>query len=654
VDIAGGWWRGPLGWTGTQAQYGDDLAFLGVLTLWFEDGHVQEAPTDLSWTSVLSPITLAHHYHGQREDRRITPGDPQPVREVVIDRATLIEQSSPLITHHEVLRPERIWTSPSGKTLVDFGQNLVGVCRFTATGPAGGTITLRHAEVLENDELGTRPLRTAEATDSLTLAGDPAGERFEPRLTFHGFRFVEVTGWPGELGVEDIEAVVIGSALTPTSSFASSHSGLNQLISNVVWSQKGNFLAVPTDCPQRDERLGWTGDIAAFAATAAFQFDVQQFLHTWLLDLRAEVELSPNHTVPFVVPDLLKLPRQAEDPGWGGGTPTAIWGDAAVWVAEALWNAYGDLDQLREQYPGMQAHLASVESALSPTGLWDQGFQFADWLDPDAPPEDAATAKADKGVVAAACLVRSARFAARAAQLLGEADGQHWQDLADRTQQAFRSHYVQADGTITSDCQTIYALAITFELLDSEREQLAGDRLAALVEEAGYRISTGFAGTPFVTDALTRTGHVGTAYRMLLEEGCPSWLYPVSMGATTIWERWDSMLPDGRINPGEMTSFNHYALGAVADWVYRTVLGIRPAAPGYREIEIRPVPGGGLTWAKGHHDSAAGRIEVSWESAEEGTGPTLEVTTPDGVPTTVVLPDGTTHQVSGGSHRFSW
>jgi alpha-L-rhamnosidase len=368
VDIAGGWWRGPLGWTGTQAQYGDDLAFLGVLTLWFEDGHVQEAPTDLSWTSVLSPITLAHHYHGQREDRRITPGDPQPVREVVIDRATLIEQSSPLITHHEVLRPERIWTSPSGKTLVDFGQNLVGVCRFTATGPAGGTITLRHAEVLENDELGTRPLRTAEATDSLTLAGDPAGERFEPRLTFHGFRFVEVTGWPGELGVEDIEAVVIGSALTPTSSFASSHSGLNQLISNVVWSQKGNFLAVPTDCPQRDERLGWTGDIAAFAATAAFQFDVQQFLHTWLLDLRAEVELSPNHTVPFVVPDLLKLPRQAEDPGWGGGTPTAIWGDAAVWVAEALWNAYGDLDQLREQYPGMQAHLASVESALSPTG----------------------------------------------------------------------------------------------------------------------------------------------------------------------------------------------------------------------------------------------------------------------------------------------
>src|SRR5690606_30413886 len=257
--------------------------------------------------------------------------------------------------------------------------------------------------------------------------------------------------------------------------------------------------------------------------------------------------------------------------------PTAIWGDAAVWVPEALWNAYGDLDRLRAQYPGMVLHLESVERALSPSGLWDTGFQFGDWLDPDAPPHDAAAAKADQGVVATACLVRSARFAAETARLLGEdADAGRWQDLADRTLSAFTAAYVQADGRILSDCATVYALAIAFDLLEPALREKSAARLAELVRAAGYRVSTGFAGTPFVTWALSETGHIEDAYRLLLEEENPSWLYPVSMGATTIWERWDSMLPDGSINPGEMTSFNHYALGAVADWIYQVVLGIRP------------------------------------------------------------------------------
>jgi alpha-L-rhamnosidase len=333
VLLGRGWWNGDFGFREADANYGEENALLGVLEITFEDGSTQRIVTDESWTATSSPITHATIYQGQHEDRRLEAGAAQLVRVTEIDRATLIEQASPLIRRYESIRPEKIWTSQSGKTLLDFGQNLVGWLRFTVTGPEGTEITLRHAEVLEHEELGTRPLRSAAATDRLILAGDPDGEAFEPTFTFHGFRYAEVTGWPGELTDADVEAVVVHSELERTGWFESSHAGVNQLISNSIWSQRGNFLAVPTDCPQRDERLGWTGDIAAYAATAAFQFDVDDFLHNWLLDVRAETELPPLSFVPFVVPDILKLRKNGSDPfseGEPQEVPTAIWGDAAV------------------------------------------------------------------------------------------------------------------------------------------------------------------------------------------------------------------------------------------------------------------------------------------------------------------------------------
>ena len=388
VRLGRGWWGGDMGLPHKPCNYGVHVGFLGALEVTYEDGEVQRVVTDESWVATNSFITFATFYDGQHEDRRIERGDPRAVRKVDFDWNTLVEQVSPAIRRHEVVRPQKIWTSRAGRTLVDFGQNLVGWLRFSVSGAAGTEIVLRHAEVLEDGELGTRPLRTAKATDRFVLAGEDE-EAFEPTFTFHGFRYAEVTGWPGILTVDDLEAVVIHSEMRRTGSFDCSHPLVNQLIQNSFWSQKGNFLSVPTDCPQRDERLGWTGDIAAYAATAAYQFDVSDFLHNWLLDLAAEVRNNVDGFVPFVVPDIIKYAPGTQAFAEGAthwGSPTAIWGDAAVWVPEALWLAYGDLDRLREHYPGMAMHLTSVEKEISPTGLWDTGWQFGDWLDPDAPP----------------------------------------------------------------------------------------------------------------------------------------------------------------------------------------------------------------------------------------------------------------------------
>ena len=586
---------------------------------------------------------------GQTIDaRRRGAGEPLEIRTAIVDRATLVRASAPGVVRNETVRPARIWSSPSGRALVDFGENLVGWLRLRVRGPRGTTITVRHAEVLENGELGVRPLRAAKATDEFILSG--GDDVFEPTLTFHGFRYAEIDGWPGVPGEDDLEAVFVHSAMRRTGSFSCSEPLVDVLVQNAVRGQKGNFLSVPTDCPQRDERLGWTGDIAAFAASVAFSFDVADFLDDWLRDLYEETRHSSKGVVPIVVPDVLKYAHFGDDFAFPELGATAVWGDAAVWVPEALWRAYGDRDRLAAHYPGMVLHLESVERALSPTGLWDQGFQFGDWLDPDAPPEQPAAAKADPAVVATACAYRSASFAAEAAAALGrDEEAARWAALAARTRAAFVAHYVDG-GRIRSDCATVYALAIRFGLLDDADRVAAGERLAELVRDAGYRVTTGFAGTPFVTWALSETGHLQEAYRLLLERDCPSWLYPVTMGATTIWERWDSMLPDGTINPGEMTSFNHYALGAVVDWVYQVVGGLRPAAPGYSRVRVQPQPGPGITGARTRYEAPAGEIEVDWREDDEGFA--LRVSLPDGLPAEVILPDGAVHEVVGGVHAF--
>ncbi|SDT61792.1 alpha-L-rhamnosidase [Jiangella sp. DSM 45060] len=653
VGLGNGWYRGQLTWNLRRDHYGDRLALLAQLEITYADGRQETVVTDGAWRAGATGVLADDLYDGQRTDLRL-PLVPSvsasgPVDVLESDAARLVAPLGPPVREVATVPARSVSTSPSGAQLIDFGQNVVGWVRLRVTGAPGQEVTLRHAEVLEDGELGVRPLRAAKATDSYVLSGGP--ELLEPRYTFHGFRYAEVSGVSVE--ASDAEAVVVSSDLRRTGWFECSEPDLERLHENVVWGMRGNFVDVPTDCPQRDERLGWTGDIQVFAPTAAFLFDVGGFLGSWLRDLAAEQR--PDGGVPFVVPDVVYEHIGGPRPGDPPHSPPAGWADAAVHVPWTLYERYGDTGVLERQYDSMRAWVEKARSLAGDSLLWDTGFQFGDWLDPDAPPDDAAAAKADPAVVATAYLARSAHLLARTASVLGrDDDASRYESLAADVVRAFGKAYVGVDGVVRSDCQTVYALAIAWDLLETPEQRAgAGRRLAELVQAAGFHVSTGFLGTPLVLDALCRAGRPDLAHSMVLTRTAPSWLYAVTMGATTIWERWDSMLPDGSINPGEMTSFNHYAYGAVADWLHRCVAGLAPAAPGYREVAVRPLVTGQLTHASARHLSPYGPVAVSWTLDDDRFELSLEV--PPGVTVHLDLPlaDPYAGTAGPGSHRFT-
>ncbi|MEV8358284.1 family 78 glycoside hydrolase catalytic domain [Microbacterium sp. NPDC076895] len=606
-----GWYCGRLGWMGARGVYGDRPRVAALLTMTFADGSEVIIRTDESWHAVCSPVVADDLYDGQYLDLARERGAEHPVLVSALETGRLVAAHGPAIVRHESVTPVTVTPTPTG-TLFDFGQNLVGWLRLRVHGPRGHRLVLTHAEVLDGGELARRPLRSARAEDTIILSG--GDDEIEPTLTFHGFRYAHIEGWAEVTGT--VEAVVVGSDLPRTGTFACSDADLTRFHRNVVWSLRGNTVGIPTDCPQRDERLGWTGDIAVFAPAACYLFEMTGFLRDWLADLRAEQQANDGR-VPYVVPDAL--------PGWAvisGEEPesVAIWSDAAVWVPWAVWEASGELAVLAESYPSMCAHLDRVRSRLSPRGVWEGDFQFGDWLDPTAPPENPIQAVSDPGVIATEALHRSILLTARTADALGRGEeAEAWRAEAARLRRAFADAYLDADCRILSDAPAVYALGIVSGILEGDAAQAAGDRLAELVRAAGHRVIAGFAGAPYLCDALTRTGHLDDAYALLLGRDEPSWLSPLARGATTVWERWDSLRADGTVNPGEMTSFNHYALGAVADWMHRTVVGISPAAPGYARVRIDPRPGGVLTWARGSVMTPHGLVAAHWQQDAAGS-----------------------------------
>jgi alpha-L-rhamnosidase len=649
VELADGWFRGPLGFEGGRKDiYGSQIGVLAQLEIEFVDGTTFRVATDGSWRSATGPITRTGLYAGETHDARLEiPGWSSSnfndsnwgnVQVLGFDLGVLEAPINPPVRRIEMVAPV-VTERRSAAVRYDFGQNASGRLRITATGSAGKSFVARHAEVLEGEELGLRPLRRAAATDTFTF-GEAQSVTWEPTFTIHGFRFAEIT--PDE-GVEivRVEMIVLHTDMQRTGTFRCSDPMIDRLHENVVWSMRSNFVDIPMDCPQRDERLGWTGDIQVFAPTATFLYDCEGLLRSWLRDLAAEQ--AELRTVPFYVPwiELIFPP-----------VPATAWGDAAVLVPDALLQRYGDVAVLREQYNSMCTWVRQVAQLASTNGRWDTGFQFGDWLDPAAPANRPEAGRTDTSIVATAYLFRSATALAGFANLLGKSeDGSEFRALAERSRQAFRHEYVTGGGRLASDAQTAFGLAIMFDLLEENELAPAGKRLADLVTKEGFTIGTGFVGTPLVCDALQRTGSMDFAYQLLNQRQCPSWLYPVTMGATTIWERWDSMLPDGTVNPGEMTSFNHYALGAVADWLHRSVAGLAFADTGGRRLRFAPRPGGGLSFAEATLETVRGRAAIRWERTGDRLVVAVEV--PPNSMAEVDLPGAlSVVEVGSGSHRF--
>ncbi|WP_229736290.1 alpha-L-rhamnosidase [Novosphingobium endophyticum] len=661
--IGDGWWRGNLTWMGRRAIYGDTTALLAQMEIKYHDGSRAVIATDGFWRGSTGSMLAADFYNGCEIDlSREQPGWREPGFDdsgwedvVPIPLPGRLEQRSapPVrVIRQFGARPER---DGEGRLIVDARQNLTGYLRLAGKADSGGTIVVRHAEVLEADgSLQTAALRSAKATDTYHIG--PGDFDLSPSFTYHGFRYAELH-LPDGVSLDAVQVCVVASDLAEIGSFECSDDRLNQLDSNVRWSQRGNFLAIPTDCPQRDERLGWTGDIQVFAPTACTNFDSRAFLESWLADLACEQ--ASDGQVPSTVPNVI----QGHEFEFGG----IGWGDAATLVPWALHEAYGSKVVLERQFDSMRGWVDWGSSRLDEAGTWVGDFHLGDWLDPGAPPDRPQDATTDRDFIASSYLAFSAGKVAAAARLLGHEDtAQHYRDLACRVAEATWRHWQSAAQKTQAGC----AILIAFGIAPEEEISGIGRRLATLVERSEGRIATGFLGTPLVLPALTLAGQHDATFRLLLNEQAPGWLYQVVNGATTMWERWDAILPDGSINRGIMaaddaecmTSFNHYAYGAVGAWLYRSLAGIAPdeAKPGYRLIHFAPQPGGGITRARARIESPFGPAAIRW--VRNDTKLHLDLEIPPGAQAHFQVPQGWAPEDSGaqapallgsGRHRFT-
>jgi alpha-L-rhamnosidase len=613
--VADGWWSGYVGFDPRRParHYGDAPGFLAQLMLDFADGTRQVVATGDGWTEHDGPIRSADLLMGQYVDARRRVSAPR--RAAVVDR-----EIGPLVAEPDApirVTAELPAVAVLNNTIVDFGQNLVGRVRLTIRNAvAGQRIVLRHAEVLTGGELYTGNLRRAAATDTYVCAGADV-EIFEPRFTFHGFRYAEVTGYPGRLAPDDVTARVLHSDTPWTGHFACSDPAVNQLHANIAWGQRGNFVAVPTDCPQRDERLGWLADAQVFAPTATRNADVSAFFARWMRD----VADGQNGDGAFRdIAPIIVLDRE--------GAPA--WGDAGVIIPWLLWRTYGDRRALERGFDAMAAWVHHIHRH-NPDLLWQHrtGNSYGDWLQVGA--------DTPRDVLATAYFAHSTRIVADAADVLGKPSTEYRQ-LHAQIKAAFSDAYVSDDGSVKGGTQTAYLLALAFELLAPELVPAAVAHLAADIESRGNRLTTGFVGVSLLCPVLAEHGRADLAYALLHQDEYPSWGYSIRHGATTIWERWDGWTEHGGFQSAAMNSFNHYSLGSVGDWLYGRVAGIdqTPASIAYRELLLRPTPGGRLTWAHAEQETARGQVACGWSIEDDRL--TVTATVPPGCTAILLIP----------------
>jgi alpha-L-rhamnosidase len=640
ATLGNGWYRGYIGYDPKPGLYGKDIALLFQLEVTYTDGTTATIASDESWKSSTGPIRFAEIYYGETIDDRLEQkGWAKPkfndqswqavaVRDFPKD--ILVATINENVKQHEKFKPLRIFKTPKGEQVIDFGQNLVGWVQVKVSGKAGDKITLSHAEVVDKaGNFYTENLRTARSQDTYILKGG-GEENFEPHFTWQGFRYIKVEGYPGELKPEDFTAVTLYSDMAPAGTFSCSNPLINQLQHNIQWGQKGNFLDVPTDCPQRDERLGWTGDAQVFSRTASFNMNVHNFFAKWLKDVAADQYASGS--VPFVIPNVIG--KGATGPGASTG-----WADVATIIPWNMYLAYGDKRILENQYSSMKAWVDYMQHE-SRNDLWNTGFHFGDWLFYSRNDDnDGSSAITNKYLIAQCFYAHSTQLLINTAKVLGKTeDVNAYTALLQKIKDAYIKEYVTPNGLISSDTQTAYVLALEFEMLPENLRQQAADRLVRNIRRYDNHLTTGFLGTPYLCRVLSNFGHADVAFRLLLQDTYPSWLYPVKMGATTIWERWDGIKPDGSFEVPSMNSYNHYAYGAIGDWMYRVIAGIdtKESAPGYKQIVIKPSIGGMLTNASADYETNYGKVSSHWKLADGNL--LLDVEIPANTTATVYVP----------------
>ncbi|GLX70492.1 alpha-L-rhamnosidase [Paenibacillus glycanilyticus] len=619
ASLANGWYKGNLAWGDQHSVYGKTRALLLQLHIDYADGTSEIVTSDASWRSSTGPILMSELYHGETYDARLEKSgwseaayddkDWSKTEEFAYSKDILVMQENEPARITEQIKPIELIETPAGETVLDMGQNMVGRLHFNVNLPAGTELTIQHAEVLDregNFYIGN--LRKAKQTVRYVCKG--GGENYEPHFSFQGFRYAKIEGWPVDvpLDLQQFTGNVIHTDMEPTGTFDCSHPLLNKLQQNIVWGQRGNFLDVPTDCPQRDERLGWTGDAQVFIRTAAFNYGVAPFFAKWLRDLKADQRSDGG--VPFVIPHVLD----------DGSYSSAAWGDAAVICPWTIYLSYGDKRVLEEQYDSMKAWVEYIRRQGSNEHLWNTGFHFGDWLGLDAKEGDYVGAT-PRDLIATCYYAYSTELFVKTAEVLGRTDDvKHYRELHEQIVAAFEREFITPNGRLAAHTQTAHVLPLMFNLVQgSVRERLA-KTLADYVTEQKFHLTTGFVGTPYLSHVLSENGYHDIAVKLVQQEEYPSWLFSIHQGATTIWEHWDGIKSDGTFWSDDMNSYNHYAYGSIGEWLYRVVAGLdlNEAQPGYKHIIFRPRTDSGLTYAKASYKSEYGLIRSEWSTGEDG------------------------------------
>ncbi len=638
ISVGNGWYRGTVGYFHRSNVYGDKGGIIAELYLDYEDGTSEVIRTDETWQWTTGSVRYSEIYYGETVDFTAKRKPPQPVQFLDAPKDILVSQECPPARECAEIPAKELITTPIGEKVIDFGQNLTGFVRAILHGEKGQHVVISHGEVLdEKGNFYTVNLRGAAAKEEIILSGGE--DVFQPSFTFHGFRYIKIEGLE-KINISNFTAVVCHSDIETTGSFLCSHKGLTQLQHNILWGQMGNFFDIPTDCPQRDERLGWTGDAQVFYNTAAYNMDVKRFFTKWMRDVRSEQ--NDELGLPTSIPDVI------------GEKATTGWGDVSTIIPWNMYITYGDKELLREQYHTMRHWVDFMTKESTPEGLWNNGgFHHGDWVSLDCGlNENPCVGATDVYFICSVFYAYSTKITAQAAEILGYTDdAAKLKAQYEKTVKAFRKEYITETGRLVSDTQTAAVLVLHFNLCEERHRERILKGLVDNIHRHKDHIITGFLGTPYILHVLSENGYHELAGKIVRQEDYPSWLYAVNMGATTVWERWNSMNPDHTISDTGMTSFNHYAYGSVGEWLYKELCGIKPKQAGYKESVIAPKPVENMAWAESSLETLYGNLSCRWEKKENGIK--VKVNVPVNTKAELIMPlSGKRKELLSGNYTF--